>query len=181
MRRHPEPSPRPFWGQTRRIRRPHDCRTQSPGALPPSHPRPSDPNPPTPQSDGEATPRERRPSSQFLGTRSSYRSHRPIWSPHFQRSCSSLFSRLILRLENDREGSHRKTVVFRCHADANVGGRGYTTISERVNLVTSETWEVCRTRVAIRSEKVAIEKRSYFGVMLMPMSVGAVTQRFQNE
>src|SRR5712664_1211111 len=160
MRRHPEPSPRPFWGQTRRIRRPHDCRTQSPGALPPSHPRPSDPNPPTPQSDGEATPRERRPSSQFLGTRSSYRSHRPIWSPHFQRSCSSLFSRLILRLENDRRGSYRNerrscrslrvSVIvppgvssdwFRCHADANLGGRGYTTISERVNLVTSETWE----------------------------------------
>jgi len=27
------------------------------------------------------------------------RSHRPIWSPHFQRPCSSLFSRLILRLD----------------------------------------------------------------------------------
>src|SRR6266481_7206186 len=130
MRRHPEPSPRPFWGQTLRIRRPLDCRTQSRGALPPGHPRPWDPNPPTPQSDGEATPRERHPSSQFLGTRSSYHSHRPIWSPHFQRACSSLFSRLILRLEN-------------------VGGRGYTTISERVNLVTSETWEVHRTRVAV--------------------------------
>jgi hypothetical protein len=63
----------------------------------------------------------------------------------------------LLRLENDREGSRRKTVVFRCHVDANVGGRGYTTISERVNLVTSVICEVCRMRLDVSTDGGQLE------------------------
>src|SRR5258705_11421169 len=42
---------------------------------------------------------------------------------------------------------------FRCHADANVDKQGYTTISERVNLVTCVIRDVCRIRLAFSEDR----------------------------
>src|SRR5712664_2709529 len=41
---------------------------------------------------------------------------------------------------------------FRCHADANVAKQGFTTIAERVNLVTSVIRDVCRMRLAFSTD-----------------------------